>query len=128
MFKNDIVVISNTIGFIMNAGMTSLKHNMEQAAGSMNASKIDVATAKELAAFQNPKVLLDQPKLEQMQQALPADIQPVIAGMIETLRDSLSDALTTVFLSGDALVLIAFILVFFLREIPLRTSNKETGE
>jgi hypothetical protein len=94
----------------------------------MDASMIDPAAAKKLAAFQNPEMLLDQPKLEQLQQTLPADIQPVVAGMIETLRDSLSDALTTVFLSGDALVLIAFLLVFFLREIPLRTSNKETGE
>ncbi|MCP3764338.1 MFS transporter [Domibacillus sp. A3M-37] len=126
LFRN----LGGTIGIaVMGTIMqTSLKHNMEQAAGSIDASTIDPAAAQKLSAFQNPEMLLDQPRLEQLQQELPADIQPVVAGMIETLRDSLSDALTTVFLSGDALLLIAFILVFFLREIPLRTSNKETGE
>lgn len=126
LFRN----MGGTIGIaIMGTIMqTSLKHNMEDAAKWMDTSAIDPAVAQQLAAFQNPEMLLDQPKLEQLQQELPADIQPVVAGMIETLRDSLSDALTTVFLSGDALLLIAFILVFFLREIPLRTSNKETGE
>ncbi|WP_046180864.1 MDR family MFS transporter [Domibacillus tundrae] len=126
LFRN----MGGTIGIaIMGTIMqTSLKHNMEDAAKGMDTSAIDPAVAQQLAAFQNPEMLLDQPKLEQLQQTLPPDIQPVVAGMIETLRESLSDALTTVFLSGDALVLVAFILVFFLREIPLRTSNKETGE
>lgn len=126
LFRN----LGGTIGIaVMGTIMqTSLKHNMEEATKNIDTSAMDPAAAQQMAAFQNPEMLLDQPKLEQLQQSLPADIQPVIANMIEMLRDSLSDALTTVFLSGDALVVVAFILVFFLREIPLRTSNKETGE
>jgi ABC-type Fe3+ transport system permease subunit len=69
-------------------------------------------------------MLLDQPKLEQLQQTLPADVQPLITQMIDTLRDALSHSLTVVFLAGTSLVVVAMILSFFLREIPLRTSNK----
>jgi hypothetical protein len=87
-------------------------------------SKLDPETAKQLAVFQNPEMLLDQPKLEQLQQTLPKDIQPVMTQMIDMLRDALSSSLTTVFLSGTALLTLALVLVFFLREIPLRTSNK----
>ncbi|MNN98357.1 hypothetical protein D3C81_2177360 [compost metagenome] len=44
--------------------------------------------------------------------------------MVDALKDALSSALTTVFLSGTALLALALVLTFFIREIPLRTSNK----
>jgi EmrB/QacA subfamily drug resistance transporter len=129
LFRN----LGGTIGIaVMGTIMqSSLKSNMKDAAkesaatgGGFDFSTLDPETAKQLAAFQNPEMLLDQPKLEQLQQTLPKDIQPVVTQMIDTLRDALSSSLTTVFLSGTALVAVALILVFFLREIPLRTSNK----
>ena len=73
-------------------------------------------------------MLLDHPKMEQLKETLPADFQPVVTQMIDTLRDALSASLTTVFLVGAALVVVALILTFFLREIPLRTSNKMPDE
>jgi EmrB/QacA subfamily drug resistance transporter len=133
LFRN----LGGTIGIaVMGTIMQStLQTNMKEAAKDaavsgqgFDFSKLDPATAKELAAFQNPEMLLDQPKLEQLQQTLPKDIQPVITQMIETLRNALSHSLTTVFLAGTALVVVALILVFFLREIPLRTSNKMPQE
>jgi EmrB/QacA subfamily drug resistance transporter len=129
LFRN----LGGTIGIaVMGTIMQSaLKRNMEDAAASgkgVDFSKLDPETAKELAAFQNPEMLLDQPKLEQLHQTLPADVQPVFTQMIDMLRDALSSSLTTVFLAGAALVVVATILVFFLREIPLRTSNKMPGE
>ncbi|KIL35048.1 MFS transporter [Cohnella kolymensis] len=133
LFRN----LGGTIGIaVMGTIMqSSLRTNMEDAAKEAAAtgqgfdfSKLDPATAKQLADFQNPEMLLDQPKLEQLQQTLPKDIQPVITQMVETLRNALSDSLTTVFLAGTALVFVALILVFFLREIPLRTSNKMSQE
>jgi hypothetical protein len=39
------------------------------------------------------------------------------------VRSVLSESLTVVFLFGMALLIVAFVLVFFLKEIPLRTSN-----
>ncbi len=116
------------MGTIMQSSLTS---NMKKAAASSDAfhfSDLDPETAKQVAAFQNPEMLLDQPKLEQLRQTLPEDVQPLIAKMIDTLRDALSSSLTTVFLSGAALVVVALVLVLFLREIPLRTSNKMPDE
>jgi EmrB/QacA subfamily drug resistance transporter len=125
LFRN----LGATIGIaVMGTIMQSaLIRNMKQAAGSgsgFDLSKIDPETAKKLAPFQNPEMLLDQPKLKQILTTMPTEIQPIINKMVDTLREALSSALTTVFLSGAALVVVALVLVFFLREIPLRTSNK----
>jgi predicted MFS family arabinose efflux permease len=129
LFRN----LGGTIGIaVMGTLMQSrLIKNMQEAAASENGfdfTKLDPKTAEQLAAFHNPEMLLDQPKLEELQRTLPQEIQPVITQMIDTLRDALSASLTTVFLAGAALVVIAMILTFFLREIPLRTSNKMPQE
>ena len=129
LFRN----LGGTIGIaVMGTIMqSSLTGNMKKVAASGDAfhfADLDPETAKQVAAFQNPEMLLDQPKLEQLRQTLPEDVQPLITQMIDTLRDALSSSLTTVFLSGMALVVVALVLVLFLREIPLRTSNKMPEE
>jgi len=129
LFRN----LGGTIGIaVMGTIMqSSLVRNMKNAASSSEGfdfSKLDPEMAKQVAAFQNPEMLLDQPKLAQLQETLPKDVQPVITQMIDTLRGALSSSLTTVFLSGAALVVVALVLVLFLREIPLRTSNKMPNE
>ncbi|MFB9276484.1 MDR family MFS transporter [Cohnella cellulosilytica] len=129
LFRN----LGGTIGIaVMGTIMqSSLTGNMKKAAASGDAfhfADLDPETAKQVAAFQNPEMLLDQPKLEQLRQTLPEDVQPLITQMIDMLRDALSSSLTTVFLSGMALVVVALVLVLFLREIPLRTSNKMPEE
>ncbi|GAB2696490.1 MDR family MFS transporter [Paenibacillus thermoaerophilus] len=128
LFRN----LGGTIGIaVMGTLMaTSLKNNMKEAAassGGFDMSKLDPKVAEQLAAFQNPEMLLDQPRLEQLKETLPANVQPVITQMVDTLKDALSHSLTTVFLAGTATLAIAFVLTFFIREIPLRTSNKLPG-
>lgn len=123
LFRN----LGGTIGIaVMGTLMqTSLVNNMEKAAQTgFDFGKLDPKTAEQLAAFHNPEMLLDQPRLEQLRQTLPQEVQPVVTQMVETLRDALSASLTTVFLAGAALVVVALVLSLFLREIPLRTSNK----
>lgn len=125
LFRN----LGGTIGIaVMGTIMqSSLKTNVKEAMTSgegIDLTKLDPDTAAHLAPFQNPSMLLDQPRLEELHSQLPASVQPVITKMIDMMRDALSASLTTVFLSGAALLVLALILVFFLREIPLRTSNK----
>lgn len=86
-------------------------------------TKLDPAVASQLSGFLNPQMLLDQPKLKELHNTLPADVQPLFTQMIAMLRSVLSDSLTVVFLFGTALLVLAFLLVLFLKEIPLRTSN-----
>ncbi|MCQ6563246.1 MDR family MFS transporter [Paenibacillus mendelii] len=125
LFRN----LGGTIGIaVMGTIMaTSLKNNLVskmQSGGGVDLSKVDPEIQKQLAEFQNPQMLLDQPKLEHLQTTLPADVQPLFTKMIDMLRSALADSLTTVFLSGAALLVVAIVLVAFLREIPLRTSNR----
>lgn len=131
LFRN----MGGTIGVaVMGTIMTtSLKNHMQSAAAAAGSSgTADIANlasgnpklAASLKDLQGPQALLDQPKLKELMASLPADIQPVIQHMVDMLRDSLSSALTTVFLSGTALLVLALVLTFFIREIPLRTSNK----
>jgi len=125
LFRN----LGGTIGIaVMGTIMaTSLQNNLKSAAasgGGIDMSKLDPKVAEQLSAFHNPEMLLDQPRLAQLQQTLPADVQPIFTKMIDMLRDALASSLTTVFLSGAALLVVASLLVFLLKEIPLRTSNR----
>ncbi|MFD0712001.1 MDR family MFS transporter [Paenibacillus sp. GCM10027626] len=125
LFRN----MGGTIGIaVMGTIMaTSLKNQLtdKMAAGGGEAlAKIDPAVQEQMSAFLNPQKLLDQPAIAQMHDSLPADIVPLFDKLIETMREVLSSSLTVVFLSGALLLVVAVVLVAFLREIPLRTSNK----
>ncbi|MNO41032.1 Multidrug resistance protein 3 [compost metagenome] len=127
LFRN----LGGTIGIaIMGTVMnTTLSHKLEHAAASgqgPDMSKLDAESARQLSAFMNPQMLLDQPKLKELHATLPEQIQPLFNQLIEMLRSALSDSLTVVFLSGTALLVIAALLVVFLKEIPLRSSEART--
>jgi drug resistance transporter, EmrB/QacA subfamily len=126
LFRN----MGGTIGIaVMGTIMqTSLVSNMKKEAASSNIDlgqiQADPQLAEQLAPFQSPNVLMNHESLNASIQRLPEELQPLVNGMVETLRQALSDSLTTVFLSGSAILAVALVLVFFLHEIPLRTSNK----
>ncbi|NIK77188.1 hypothetical protein FHS15_002313 [Paenibacillus castaneae] len=54
---------------------------------------------------------------------MPEQFQPLFTHIIEMVRTVLSDSHTVVFLFGMSLLIVAFVLVIFLKEIPSRTSN-----
>lgn len=125
LFRN----MGGTIGIAVMGTIlaSSLKSNLKEAIASgsgVDLTKLDPKVAQQLAPFQNPEMLLDQPKLEQLHASLPQQLQPIFAKMVAMLRDALSSSLTTVFLAGTALLAVAFLLTLFLREIPLRTTNR----
>jgi MFS family permease len=114
------------MGTVMN---TTLTHKLESAVASgqgPDLSKLDPEAGKQLTAFMNPQLLLDQPKLKELHTSLPEQIRPLFNQLIEMVRGALSDSLTVVFLSGTALLVIAAVLVLFLKEIPLRSSESKT--
>lgn len=115
-------------GSVMNSTMA---RNMEQAmsAGAgVDLSKVDSGTAAKLSELTDPKLLMNQPMLAELQTKLPEQIQPLFAQMLDMLRSVLHDTLSSVFFLGAALVALALVLTFFLKEIPLRTSNKMPGK
>ncbi|GIP54339.1 MULTISPECIES: DHA2 family efflux MFS transporter permease subunit [Paenibacillus] len=125
LFRN----LGGTIGIaVMGTVMSnSLTSNLKSAMTSSSApdmSKIDPEMAKQLTAFANPQTLMNKPLIEQTQASLPADIKPLFTQMIAGIRDALGDTLSHVFLTGTLVLVVAFILVFFLKELPLRTTNQ----
>jgi alpha-D-ribose 1-methylphosphonate 5-triphosphate synthase subunit PhnG len=111
------------LGTVMSSSLTAnLKEKMAQSGEA--AAQLDEATRAQLAALTDPNMLLDQPKLKEAIASLPADIQPVANQIIEALREALASSLTVVFLWGTAIVTVAAVLTIFIREIPLRTSNR----
>ncbi|MFB0846029.1 MDR family MFS transporter [Paenibacillus oleatilyticus] len=115
------------MGTIMSTGMTNKLQEILASGRGVDLSKLDPKVAEKLAAFHNPQMLLDQPKLAQIQAALPPELQTVFGRMIDSLREALSYSLANVFLAGAALLAVALVLTFFLKEIPLRTGSGGPG-
>jgi len=114
------------LGTVMNSEMR--RHLRESFGGDASAGAgADVgagAGGQTGAAFPlDTETLLNQPALEAYRQSLPADQLAIFDRLVDMVRDALGASLTTVFLTGAALVLLATVLVFFLREIPLATGR-----
>ncbi|MGF7047363.1 EmrB/QacA subfamily drug resistance transporter [Paenibacillus sp. DS2015] len=124
LFRN----LGGTIGIaVMGTVMSNnLSKNLKDALQSESApdfSQMDPKLAEQMLSFANPQALMNKPLLEQTQASLPADVQPVFSQMIDAIRDALGLTLSSVFLTGTVVLVVAFVLVFFLKELPLRTSN-----
>ncbi|WP_309121835.1 MDR family MFS transporter [Paenibacillus sp.] len=112
------------LGSVMN---TALARNLKGAMASQDGvdlTKLDPQTAESVTPFLNPQILLDQPKLQSIMASLPAEMQPLFERLTAMLRAVLADTLSTVFMSGGALLVVALVLVVFLKEIPLRSAQK----
>jgi len=128
LFRN----IGGTIGIaVLGTVMsTSLSSNLKAkiAQGGAAQTQVDEATQAQLSALMDPNMLLDQPRLKDVIASLPADVQPLAEQLVAALRDALASSLSVVFLWGTAIVAAAAVLTVFIREIPLRTSNRMPRE
>lgn len=128
LFRN----LGGTIGIaVMGTVMSNnLTKNLKEALQSTNApdfSTVDPQLAQQMLSFANPQTLMNKPLIEQTQASLPADVQPLFAQMIDSIRYALGDTLSMVFLTGTLVLVVALLLVFFLKEIPLRTTNQASA-
>ena len=72
----------------------------------------------------NPQILMDANNLALIRSQLPAEASGFFDQLIEILKEALNYSLTGVFLFGVGIVLVAFVVTLFLKEIPLRTKNE----
>ncbi|MEK4441629.1 MULTISPECIES: MDR family MFS transporter [Niallia] len=107
---------------------TNLQDTMQNLPVVKDLATLDPKVTEQMVGFANPQALMNKPLLEQTEANLPADVQPIFAQMIQGIRDALGNTLSTVFLTGTIVLVVAFLLVFFLKEIPLRTSNQAAPE
>jgi len=117
-----IAVMGSVMSAAMTSKMTQLSSAMGQGAGS---ASTDPALAEKLALFSNPQNLLDQPKIEAALNSLPPESQTLFTHMLDLIREAMSYAITTTFLTGAIVAGFAVIVALFLKEIPLRSGKKE---
>jgi preprotein translocase subunit SecY len=66
---------------------------------------------------------LDHEKLAEIQQSLPEEMIVFFERIVSMLQDSLSFALSGVFMTAAIIMIFAVFLTLFLKEIPLRSSS-----
>lgn len=109
-------------GTIMSSRMTRKMEEMFGAGANMNQQQSSAASSEQLKELMNPGMLLDQPKLAEIQSQLPPDVQVIAAKMVEMVRETFSYGLTSIFLAGAVIMAIAVVLTFYLKELPLRSA------
>ncbi|GGH22049.1 MDR family MFS transporter [Paenibacillus segetis] len=112
------------MGTVMSNNLTKNLTSALQSPQAPDLSSLDPQIAQQLVSFADPRMIMNKPVIEQTQAALPTDVQPLFTQFIDNIRGALGDTLSTVFLTGTLILVVAFVLVFFLKELPLRTSNK----
>ncbi|WP_181347488.1 MDR family MFS transporter [Thalassobacillus sp. CUG 92003] len=75
-------------------------------------------------AMDDPQVLMDPDKISQVKESVPEQMLPAFNETLAGMREILSHALSGSFVFGTIILASAFILIFFLKEIPLRMSNQ----
>jgi EmrB/QacA subfamily drug resistance transporter len=90
---------------------------------SKQAAAVPPEMQDKLAALQNPQLLLDHEKLAEIQQSLPKEMIVFFERIVSMLQDSLSFALSGVFMTAAIIMIFAVFLTLFLKEIPLRSSS-----
>lgn len=112
------------MGTVMSNNLTKNLKDALQSESAPDFSSLDPQMAQQMLSFANPQTLMNKPLIEKTQASLPADVQPLFMQMIDSIRDALGNTLSMVFLTGMLVLVLALMLVFFLKEIPLRTSNQ----
>ncbi|WP_281888263.1 MDR family MFS transporter [Paenibacillus sp. YYML68] len=113
------------LGSVMNSAITSnLQRSFQASAGSVDLTKLEPGVAEQAATFMNPQILLDQPKLSSILASVPTDLKPLLEQLVASLRLVLAESLSVVFMTGAGLLGAALLLVFFLKEIPLRSGQR----
>jgi EmrB/QacA subfamily drug resistance transporter len=81
-----------------------------------------------VSQMESPQLLLNPGKLAELSHTLPADLQTTLGQVIVAMREALNTGLSHVFLGASAAMLLAVVLVVFLKEIPLRTTMHKVKE
>ncbi|MDM5316868.1 MDR family MFS transporter [Fictibacillus sp. b24] len=116
------------MGSVMNNSLAD-HFNKESQKLMVSTPNITPQMGEQIKELANPQVLLNQGAVLEKFSALPPESLGLIKQVLGILRESLSYALNGVFLTGAIVIGSAFLLTFFfLKEIPLRTSNEEKTE
>lgn len=111
------------MGSLMSASITKKMTELSSNLGNQTNAAMNPELDEKLALFQNPQNLLDQPKIEATLNSLSPELQSAFTKMLDIIREALSYAITTTFLTGAIVASVAFLIALFLKEIPLRSGK-----
>ncbi|WP_128894010.1 MDR family MFS transporter [Longirhabdus pacifica] len=120
--------IGGTIGVAI---LGNIMANQMSSQLSSNMSNVPTTNEELPAAFtvlNSPQALMNPEQLADVRATLPSSFVSQFDQLVLVLKASLNDALAYVFIAGTLFVIIAGVITFFLKEIPLRTSNREEQE
>jgi EmrB/QacA subfamily drug resistance transporter len=123
--------IGGTVGVAVMGTLMSNKIQDEMTANLPSAVKQFLATpgvAENAKNLMNPQLLVDPNKIAEIKAHLPAQVAPLFDQLMSTLRTALSSGLDEVFKVGFFIAIAGLVLSVFLKEIPLRTSNKDPNQ
>lgn len=112
------------MGTLLNSRMQDKMATMSQT-GDTNQMAASPELAGKLESLQNPQLLLDHEKLDGLKNTLPQEAIPFFDNVIHNLQDSLSYALSGVFIFVTITMAVAILLTFFIKEVPLRSAKDQ---
>jgi EmrB/QacA subfamily drug resistance transporter len=112
------------MGTLLNSRMQDKMSSMSQT-GDTNQMAASPELAGKLESLQNPQLLLDHEKLDGLKSTLPQEAIPFFENVIHQLQDSLSYALSGVFIFVTITMAVAILLTFFIKEVPLRSAKDQ---
>ena len=114
-------------GTVMSHHMHSqLQSRMGQLLNPQNMAELP---AEVLEHLEDSQLLLNPGRLAELTHNLSDSTRSLLEQLIAVMRDSLNSGLSQAFFSAAVAMLLAVVLVFFLKEIPLRTTmHKEPAE
>jgi EmrB/QacA subfamily drug resistance transporter len=120
--------IGGTVGVAVFGSVMAVKMEgkLKESMTSLQAGS--ATSSNDLSSFANPQILMNPDQLAEVKASIPEEMLPLLDQLLIYLREALAFSLTGVFLIGAIIMLTAFITTFFLREIPLRQSNKENEQ
>ncbi|MBI5289016.1 MAG: MFS transporter [Chloroflexi bacterium] len=119
--------VGGTIGVAIMGSFLTRRLNDELAAG-LPAQVQEQAPAPLLEGLKNPRILLDDAALARVRDegfgpVFGADATRLFEATIASMERALATSITEIFLIATVLMAAGFVLAFFLREAPLRTTN-----
>lgn len=108
------------MGAIMNIIMTTNMNRSEALSNPVSEGTMEKLT--------DPKLLMDPDQLQALKAQIPQEQSGIFAQVIEMMRSTLSEALSGAFMFGAIMMVVAVILVLFLKEVRLKTSNQEDDD
>ncbi|MHB1420341.1 MAG: MFS transporter [Bacillota bacterium] len=114
--------IGGTIGVAVFGTFLSLK--MQHEIKSIIPPQVrQMLPADQLKTISDPQALFNPDTLSKIKSSLPPDVAPLFEKIISGFRHALVVSIHDVFLASFVAVLVSLVIVFFLKEIPLRSTH-----